>query len=539
MNKIVRSAPALAVLTLAALAVTAHERPAAACGGCFHGSQGPEVDSVVTDHRMVFALSKTETVLWDQIRYSGDPRRFAWVLPVQPGARVELSHDAFLAALDASTQTVITGPSRTCANGSTQTYGGGGSGCGASSSSFASADVTPTAGAEDAGFAGNDQVTVVSQDVVGPYETVTVRSSNGEALDAWLVANGFAVPPAIQPTIDAYANEGFDFIALKLEPTAGIRAMVPVRVVTKGADPSLPLRMVAAGIGTHVGLTLYVISEGRYHPQNFPDVSVPLDQLTWDPKAARSNYQDLAMAALQSGDGRGWLTEFAGATSLDRSPFVLPSTGTNNPGLADAYYGLCATMPPIQVPVSCTTKAPPRGPSDGGASDAAPDDGGDAGDAEIADAAPDDAAADAAPGADASPPPDAGCFASQPACDTFDDLDVALTGMNKSDVRVTRLRAFLPAGALAAGDLRLEATPVQSAVSSLHHTDRFRDPTFDPCANAGGSATPSTSSSGGVGCLCATAPSEGKGPGHALLFAGAGLLAIMLARRGRRDRAAP
>ncbi len=45
---------------------------ARACGGCFHVESQTE-STVVTGHRMAFALSPTHTVLWDQIQYSGQP----------------------------------------------------------------------------------------------------------------------------------------------------------------------------------------------------------------------------------------------------------------------------------------------------------------------------------------------------------------------------------------------------------------------------------------------------------------------------------
>ncbi|HSO40819.1 MAG TPA: hypothetical protein VLT33_50180, partial [Labilithrix sp.] len=52
------------------------EREALACGGCFHEAptqQKPVVESsVVSDHRMVLALAPQQTILWDQIRYTGD-----------------------------------------------------------------------------------------------------------------------------------------------------------------------------------------------------------------------------------------------------------------------------------------------------------------------------------------------------------------------------------------------------------------------------------------------------------------------------------
>ena len=37
---------------------------------------------------MALSISTQQTVLWDQIRYSGDPAEFAWVLPVRAGAKL-------------------------------------------------------------------------------------------------------------------------------------------------------------------------------------------------------------------------------------------------------------------------------------------------------------------------------------------------------------------------------------------------------------------------------------------------------------------
>src|SRR4051812_3017049 len=91
-------AASLAVLAAAALP-TADAR---ACGGCFHEVSQTQ-STVVTGHRMAFAISPTHSVLWDQIAYAGAPASFAWVLPVKAGAVVELSNDAWFETLDAAT----------------------------------------------------------------------------------------------------------------------------------------------------------------------------------------------------------------------------------------------------------------------------------------------------------------------------------------------------------------------------------------------------------------------------------------------------
>src|SRR5450432_3852576 len=116
-------AASLAVLGLS-------DRAAHACGGCFRPTQ---TVSVVDAHRMVFSVSKEQTILWDQFTYSGNPSEFAWVLPVHAaGIQVDLAHDEFISAIDAYTSPVITGPAPQSS--------GGGFGCGASNSFAAPGD---------------------------------------------------------------------------------------------------------------------------------------------------------------------------------------------------------------------------------------------------------------------------------------------------------------------------------------------------------------------------------------------------------------
>ena len=120
---------------------------AKACGGCF---VPPTENTVVTGHRMAMALSKDRTVLWDQIDYSGDPTEFSWVLPVKPGAILELAHNAFFQTLDAGTSTTVAQPNPNCF-GSGDGFGsvGGGDdtfGCGCASENGA-----PSAGGNFAG----------------------------------------------------------------------------------------------------------------------------------------------------------------------------------------------------------------------------------------------------------------------------------------------------------------------------------------------------------------------------------------------------
>ena len=114
------------------------------------------------------------------------------------------------------------------------------------------------------------------------------------------------------PIIDAYTSEGFDFIALRLRPRArACRPMQPVRVVTQGGEPELPLRMVAAGTGPNVDITLFIIGEGRWEAQNFPNGTVLAPNLTWDFTTMSSNYATARQTLLETHGGRTWNNAYA------------------------------------------------------------------------------------------------------------------------------------------------------------------------------------------------------------------------------------
>src|SRR5262249_31046757 len=156
-----------------------------------------EVTQIVGE-KMLLSLSQQQTTLYDQITYSGDPSSFAWVLPIKGVATVGLSSDALFQNLGQDTQTIISAPQVNCGPppycpGSTTT------------GSF---------GASSSSSGGMGPVNVISQAVVGPYETVQLQSTDPLALRNWLAAHGYAVPAADGPVIDAYTAEGFNFLAL-------------------------------------------------------------------------------------------------------------------------------------------------------------------------------------------------------------------------------------------------------------------------------------------------------------------------------------
>jgi hypothetical protein len=476
----------LGALGLGIVSIAASADEARACGGCFHGPT--QNGDVITDHRMIFRVSPQQTTLYDEIEYQGNPASFAWVLPIKGQVTVGLSADVVFSVLDNLTQTTIDAPplpqcpSCSCAN-----FGGGGS----SGSSGG-----PSAGA-DAGA-----VNIIAQQVVGPYDSVQLSSTDPNALTAWLTANGYSIPTDIQPIIAAYVNEGFDFLALKLQPGQGVQAMRPVRVTAPGAGLSLPLRMVSAGTGATVGIALWVLADGRYEAQNFTNFVIQPSELVWDWSTNTSNFATLRQQKEAAANFAAWQTE----SSLDMSPYQIEDG--INAGIASDDY--------LAIPAS--------------------DAGGDGGAGETADQV------------------------------RLDDLNTLFPGSNQSTVRVTRMRADLAHAALANDLVLQASADQSTISNNYAVTQSVNAPTCppvpNPCPPCGGSSGASSSgigssssgagsSSGAVGSLgggattkgaapgqesfgCSAAPTEGGGPWVDLALAGLLGFSFLRSRAKRR-----
>ena len=262
-----------------------------ACGGCF---VPPEENTQVTGHRMIMSISMAQSTLYDQIEYTGSPESFAWVLPTRGKVDVGLSSDLIFNQLGFDTTVRVLPPPLNCPS-----YN-----CGYAEDDDAQSTATGSA-PNDAGGG----VTVIAQEVVGPYETVQLESSSPTALQDWLADHGFNVPADIQPIVASYVAEKFNFLAMKLVPGEAVTAITPVRVTTQGANVALPLRMVAAGTGAKTAMTLWVIANGKYETANFPSFTLPVDAHIWDYSTQSSNRSELMDLAYKATNNFGWLTE--------------------------------------------------------------------------------------------------------------------------------------------------------------------------------------------------------------------------------------
>lgn len=347
-------------------ALSAMPQPVGACGGCFTVSaSGAKNAQVVTDHRMVLSLSERRTTLWDQIRYAGSPEDFVWVLPIAPGREVQigLADNAFMDALDAlSVPSIRASAARTCfspggappsatldaGSSGVSDYSGyvGAGGCGGGGAR--SVDYVPGSrgsgnepnGAErSADVTGRESAMLqpMGAATVGPYAVSLLTASGDGGFDDWMRRNGYDIPSETRQAVEYYRELGFDFLVLRLRPDAGVQQMQPVRVSFDGYLPTLPLRMIAAGVADKVGLSLMVLAPTRVEASNFRNATISDDQITFDFATNRSNYRQLFAAALREGGGSAWVTESASQVSA-------PEMGAVDAGVArDAGFATDVT----------------------------------------------------------------------------------------------------------------------------------------------------------------------------------------------------
>ncbi len=428
----------IAAIFAFAIAVASQPRPAEACGGYFPPTPpAGQTISVATDHRIVVAIADTLVTVWDQVEFSGDPRAFAWVMPIRGRVAVGVGSDDFLQQADDKSSLVVHAPPRYCPAPS----GCGGAGCAASSSD----SVGPNPDTGDTG------VIELGRSVIGDYLQVQIRSTDETAILSWLASQKFVVDAALKPVFAKYVKEGYDFLAVRLDnPKSGIKAMRPIRVSwgrTAKEPVSIPLRMAAAGISTSVGIKLVIFGDRRWKPENYPSYVVPPSQLTWDFDKRLSDYTEARARAAEPFAGRAFALESSAMLTKASLGDIASGGGIDAGALVD--------MGPTD-----TGSPPDTGSADTGT--LPPDADGDA-DGSVADAASDaaEAAVDTAPPFDAGEPPAISPSAS--------DLEIAYG--TYSTRRVTRYYGKLPATYLDQ-DLRLVEDEVQSELNRIVVADR-------------------------------------------------------------------
>lgn len=240
-----------AACVLGALVVLA---PGTALAGGDGARVDPEIqESPVVAHRMAIAISAGRTVLWDQIILSGRPAALAWILPVKPGSSAQIASDAWLERLDAASSMPVVSEN---VDPDEEMEGDDPGGC--DTGWFHCIRQPPDPGPERAEPRGASSSALIHRGAAEASEIVALHGV--DALGAWLADRGLLSDERLRPALDAYAAKGFDFIALRVDPAEGVQRTKTVRVISPGAAPLVPLRLIADS-SKEVGITLFILSE--------------------------------------------------------------------------------------------------------------------------------------------------------------------------------------------------------------------------------------------------------------------------------------
>ncbi|MEQ9074626.1 MAG: DUF2330 domain-containing protein [Sandaracinaceae bacterium] len=284
---------------------------ASACGGFFCSSSpiNQARETVVYGYEPDGSITMAV-----QITYSGRDEDFAWILPVPVAPdEIAVGTDALFQQLIAQTeptfalQDAVEGQ---CARLACEYPGPGCSvGCGSAASPASSGGADAAAARFDGGA--SPGVVVHSEGVVGPYDTVVLSASTAPEVIEWLQMNGYDIPDASGELLGPYAEQGFVFVALRLNANRNSSVIRPVVMRLPTDEACLPIRLTPIASDPNLPIALFHLADRPARSTNYAHADVPLDFQLWTRGAT---WDTRVQARVQELGGRAFATDYAGTT---------------------------------------------------------------------------------------------------------------------------------------------------------------------------------------------------------------------------------
>ena len=207
--------------------------PAPACGCGAVVSADPAASGRAGDEWSIVRFDGSVESILMRLRLGVPLERAALVLPVRPGATVDLGDDKEFSRVAALTAPRVERRSRFHLG-----FGGGGGG-------------GDTAGAPGAGGG----VDMLGGRDLGPLRVVTLRSGSASALEDWLRAHRFPLPDGLAEGTQSYLDDGWDVVVARLRAAADgetLATLQPLEIRFPAQQVVYPLRLsrMAAGGST-------------------------------------------------------------------------------------------------------------------------------------------------------------------------------------------------------------------------------------------------------------------------------------------------
>jgi hypothetical protein len=299
---------------LAAAALLGSARDASACGG-FFCSQAQPVNQAA--ERIIFADNGDGTVTAViQILYEGPSENFSWLLPISSvpeGDQLGLASDIAFTRLQQATNpqfnlnTVVEGTCR-----SRDDDDGNGRSVEVNDSAPGGSFAGPPSEADPL-------VTVEASGMVGAFDYAVISVQPGVADPAapatdWLAENGYDIPPGGAALVGPYLAEGMYLLALKLTKGSDTGSIRPIKLTYAADAPMIPIKLTAVAANQDMGVMAWVLSGSRAVPFNYNGLELNEARINWF--NAASNYGQVVNEAADEAGGQGFVTEFAGPSSL-------------------------------------------------------------------------------------------------------------------------------------------------------------------------------------------------------------------------------
>lgn len=306
-----------AVAVVVAFAVLVARPHAAEACGCLSPPAVTEGEFAVNQRaeQIIFEVEPGWVTAHVLIKYAGNPASFAWIVPVPEVPELAISPTAAFGLLDkltapnlnVSVENLCPTSAWSCRyhdqpSCARDVFGANEDGAGGTS-------------LVDAGASGDGAppVTVISEQVVGDYQTVTFRANEAAAATQWLRDNGFIVNQTTSIYMEPYVQANMVFVAAKLVAGAGIDGIKPLKMRYRAAFPMIPLVLTAVAAEPHLTVSAFVYANEAFRPMGHPVVSIDPNRLARD-NDGRLNYPMVLARTVDEAGGDGFVIEYRGNT---------------------------------------------------------------------------------------------------------------------------------------------------------------------------------------------------------------------------------
>lgn len=307
---------------------------ALACGGTFCDGSGPvpmPVDQ--TGENILFIQDGPAIEAHIQIQYTGEPQRFAWVVPIPAVPTFRVGSDLLFRELLRSTVPSYTTqpmPGDTCNEDLAPWLLAAPLGLAVvpvvgvyfvAVLAFIALTTVPGCANQDLlAIPGSGETaaaaTVVFRDSVGAFDITVLEAGTADAVMTWLADNQYTVPLTTRPILAQYANENSLFAAVKLVSSAQVDEIHPIVLRYEYGVPCVPLRLTAVAAASDMGVRTFFLGQARTVPNTYRHVEVNPARLDWLNNGA--NYMQVVSAAVDDPEsgGQGFVTEYAGPSNV-------------------------------------------------------------------------------------------------------------------------------------------------------------------------------------------------------------------------------